>query len=82
MLTKNDLDQIRGIVREEVKEEVSTQLKPVNQRLDQADHRLNRVYRRLARLQKEMTLIVHDYTNAIVHVRKKGEKIEDHLNLS
>ena len=63
MLTRDDLQQIRGVV----KEEVAIQLKPVN--------------RKLTRLQKDMTLIVKDYTNAIVHVRKRVEKIEDHLHL-
>jgi predicted Zn-ribbon and HTH transcriptional regulator len=34
MLTKNDLQQIRSIVREEVKDEVKQQLKPVSKKLN------------------------------------------------
>jgi len=74
MLTRDDLEQIRGIVREEVKEEVSSQLKPVNHRLDQMDGKLNRFDRKLNRLQKDMTFIVHDYSNAIAGLREKVEK--------
>ncbi len=43
MLTRNDLDQIRGIIKEEVKDEVSVQLKPIN--------------RKLNRIQKEITYL-------------------------
>lgn len=67
MLTRDDLDQIRSIVREEVCEEVSSQLKPVN--------------RKLNRLQKDISFIVKDYSNAVSHLRKRVDRIEDHLDL-
>ena len=45
MLTRDDLLQIRGVIREEVrgivKEEVALQLKPVNRRLDRLERKLN-----------------------------------------
>ncbi len=71
MLTRDDLEQIRGVMREEVRsivrEEVSSQLKPVN--------------RKLNRIQKDMTFIVKDYSNAVSHLRKRVDRIEDHLDL-
>ena len=76
MLTRDDLEQIRNVIREEtrvivkeeVKSEVSLQIKPVN--------------RKLNRLQKDITWIMHDYTNAIVHVRKRVERLEKHVGFS
>ncbi len=80
MLDRDDLNKIRGIVKEEVREivreevrevvreEVSVQLKPVN--------------RKLNRLQKNMNFIVKDYNNAIVHVRRRVQGIEDHLGIT
>jgi len=67
MLTRNDLDQIRGIIKEEVKDEVSVQLKPIN--------------RKLNRIQKEITYLAKDYSNVIMHVRKRVKRIDDHLDL-
>jgi uncharacterized FlaG/YvyC family protein len=79
MLTRDDLEQIRGVVKEEVREtireevrgivreEVTLQVKPVN--------------RKLNRIQKEITFVVHDYSNAISGLRKRVERIEDHLDL-
>jgi len=55
-------------VRETVKEEVSVQLKPVN--------------RKLNRIQKDIRWIMRDYTNAIVHVRKRVERLENHAGFS
>jgi hypothetical protein len=67
MLARDDLQQVREVVREEVKDEVSQQLKPVN--------------RKLNRLQKDMKVIVYDYSNAISGLRTRVEKIEEHLDL-
>ena len=96
MLTKNDLQQIRevvsedtrAIVREEVraivKEEVSVAIKEEVRPIirEEVSNQLKPVNRKLNRIQKDMKLMADDYTNAIVHVRKRMEKIEDHLNLS
>jgi hypothetical protein len=62
MLTRDDLEQIRGIVREEVRSEVSTQLKEAR---SEVSTQLRSVNRKLDRLQKDMTFIVKDYSNAI-----------------
>jgi hypothetical protein len=70
MLTRDDLQQIRVVVREEVTSETG----PIKKQLSV-------VTRKVTRLQKEMTLIVHDYSNAISGVRKRVEKIEEHLDL-
>ncbi len=60
--------EVRGVVREEVKAEISVQLKPVN--------------RKLNTIQKDMKLMMEDYTNAIKHVRERVNRIEDHLGYS
>jgi hypothetical protein len=75
MLTRDDLQQMREVVREEIKGEISFQLKPVSQKLSRLDRKLNR-------LKKDIIFIVHDYGNAVSHLRKRADRIEDHLDLS
>jgi hypothetical protein len=67
MLTKNDLQQIRSIVREEVKDEVEQQLKPVSKKLN--------------RVAKDLSYIIGNYDERIVLTNRRVDKIEEHLNL-
>lgn len=71
MLRRDDLQQMRGFVREEVQEEtgpIKKQLALINRKVD--------------RLQKDITFIVNDYGNAVSYLRKRVERIEDHLDVS
>ena len=67
MLTKNDLQQIRSIVREEVKDEVEQQLKPVSKKLN--------------RVAKDLSYVIGNYDERIVLTNRRVDKIEEHLNL-
>lgn len=71
MLRRDDLQQMRGVVREEVQEEtgpIKKQLALINRKVD--------------RLQKDITFIVNDYGNAVSYLRKRVERIEYHLDVS
>ncbi len=87
MLTRDDLNQIRGIVREEVHDEVQNEVRGIIREevrkivKVEVSLQLKPVNRKLNRLQKDITFIVHDYSNAIMHVRKRVERIEEHLDL-
>jgi hypothetical protein len=70
MLTRDDLLQIREIVRDEVQSET----RPIKKQLSVVTRKVNR-------LQKDITFIVHDYSNAILGIRKRVERIEGHLDL-
>ena len=86
MLTRDDLEQIRGVFKNEmhvaiqeevrgiVREEIQYEIGPIKKNLAVVTHKVNR-------LQKDITLIVHDYSNAISGLRKRVERIEDHLDL-
>lgn len=62
MLTKNDLQQIIGIVRDEVKEEVSIQLNKTEKRLD----------RKLRKLQNSLIQYHDEYA---IYLRGRIDKL-------
>lgn len=68
MLTKNDLQQIRDVVREEVKDEVKQQLKPVKKDLHS--------------VKKDLSYVIGEYDERIVHAHRKIDKVEKHLGIS
>jgi cob(I)alamin adenosyltransferase len=67
MLTKDDLQQIRGVVRDEVKSEVGTQLKFTEKRLD-----------RILRKMQNSILQYHD--EYAIYLRKNREIRRTHRN--
>jgi len=69
MLTKDDLKQIRGVVRDEVKSEVGTQLKATEKRLD----------RKLHKLQNSVIQYHDEYA---IYLRERIEKLEKHTGLT
>ena len=71
MLTRDDLQQIRDVVREEVQSETG----PIKKQLGIVNRKVNRI-------QKDIKSIVYDYSNAISGLRKRVKRIEEHLDLS
>ena len=67
MLTKSDLNQIRGVVREEVDVVVEGKLKPIKKDLKY--------------LKKTVDIIVKNYDEGDVKLERKVRKIEQHLAL-
>lgn len=64
MITDDDLLRIRGAVREEIK----TELKPVN--------------RKLNRLKKDIAYVLNTHDEDIKNVRQRVERLEVNLGLS
>ena len=79
MLTRDDLEQIREVVRDEVHHVVQTEVKglireEIQKETSPVKKQLAIVNRKLNRLQKDITYIVKDCSNAISHLRKRIEK--------
>ncbi len=84
MLTKSDISQIRIVV----KEEIETQIKPVNGRLDKVETRLGNVESQIKTANKRLkkveglakdTLSFLDRQN--IDLDKRTKRIEHHLGL-
>ena len=90
MLTKTDLNQIRGVVREEVDVVVGEKLKPIKTDLNQIgqvideklDYKLKPIKKDLRYLRKTVDLIVRDYDEADVKLERRVRKIEHHVGLT
>lgn len=71
MLTKSDLNQIRGVVHEEVEIVVDERL----------DKKLKPIKKDLKYLKKTVDIIVKNYDEADVKLERRVRKIEQHLML-
>lgn len=75
MLTKTDLNQIRGVVHEEVDVTVENKLKPIAKDIKVLRKDVNY-------LRKTVDLIVKNYDEADVKLERRVRKIEAHVGLS
>lgn len=71
MLTKTDLNQIRLVVREEVTDEVKNQLKKT----------LEPIKKDVAQTRKDVKVLIAYFDREYVELRKRIDRIEDHLGL-
>jgi len=78
MLTNNDLKQIRIVVRDEVKNEVATQLKDG---LEPIKKDLRVVKKDISYLRKTVDIIAKNYDEGDVKFERRVGKIEKHLSL-
>ena len=78
VLTKTDLNQIRGVVREEVKNEVQTQLK---NELEPVKKDLKVLKKDIKYLKKTANLIVKNYDEGGVLLSKRVTRIVEHLQI-
>ena len=69
MLTKNDLQQIRGVV----KEEVGVLDQKLSKKIDTVDQKLNKV-------QEDISEILTEIITGHDSLTKRVERIEDHLD--
>lgn len=85
MLSKEDLKQIRMVVRQEIKEEVSLQLKPIKEefslQLDPVKMDISTIKRDVVQIRKDQKSIVNFFDHEYLDLRKRIELIEEHLNL-
>jgi len=85
MLTKNDLNQIRSVVKEEVKNEVADQVKmglePIAKDLSNVKKDLKDVKKRVKKIEKTVDVVIDHFDREIVGTQKRVGRIEDHLSL-
>jgi len=85
MLTKNDLNQIRSVVKEEVKNEVADQVKmglePIAKDLSDVKKDLKDVKKRVKKIEKTVDVVIDHFDREIVGTQKRVGRIEDHLSL-
>ena len=84
MFTKDQLQQLREVIREEVKAETE----PINKRLDQQgedikslNKRLERIEFKLDEAQKDIDTLIDASIKADIRREEQIQRIEDHLNL-
>ena len=65
-MTKEDLQQIREVMRDEVRQIVKEELVPINERLDGIDSRLDNIEEQITEL-KEDTTVTRSVLNDVVH---------------
>lgn len=93
MLTKTDLNQIRGVVHEEVNviidEKLKLELEPIKNGLTDlkssvTDMKKDVKYlkKKVNRIDKTVNLIVRNYDEADVKLHRRVKKIEDHIGLT
>lgn len=92
MLTKTDLNQIRKVVREEVeieskssKEDLQGEIKLVRIEIQKDIRTLTNRVKSLEiitnRIQKDIKSIINFFDKEFLQLRKRVEKVEEHLNL-
>lgn len=93
MLTKTDLNQIRGVVYEEVDGITEDKLKPIRKELSQIgqviDEKLAPIKKDLKylkkkvnRIDKTVNVIVENYDEADIKSGRRVRKIEEHIGLT
>ena len=88
MLTKTDLNQIRGVVRDEVGEIVDQKLEPIKKNINglvqdvtSLKKDMSNVKRDVKYLRKTANVIVKNYDEGDVMLGRRVKKIEQHLGL-
>jgi len=79
MLTKSDLHQIRGVVREEVDTVVEQKLE---QKLEPIKKDLQYLKKKVNRIDKTLSLTVRNYDEGDVRLERRIRKIEAHVGLN
>jgi Na+/phosphate symporter len=78
MLTKNDLNQIRSVVHEEVDEIVDGKL---DKKLEPIKKDLTYLKKKINRIDRTLNLTVKNYDEGDVRLEKRVRRIEHHLAL-
>lgn len=92
MLTKTDLNQIRKVVREEIegesrslKEDLQGEIKLVRIEIQKDIQALTNRIKNLEivtnKIQKDIKSIINFFDKEFLRLRKRVEKVEEHLNL-
>lgn len=78
MLTKSDISQIRGVVREEVEIVVES---VVDKKLQPLHKELKTIKKDIKHLKKTVDIVVKNYDKGDVDLGKRVTKIEHHLSI-
>jgi len=74
MLTKNDLNQIGGIVRTAVSEEIQKQTPKIVQPIVQNE--INKAFKPLVKIAKDLHYIIRDFDNRITTNSREIDKVK------
>jgi predicted nucleic acid-binding Zn-ribbon protein len=85
MLTKSDLDQIKSVVQSEtskiVKEVVKEELKPIKKDISTLKSDVGTLKQDVSEIRKDMKKIINFFDREYLELRKRVERIEEHLDL-
>ncbi len=86
MLTKTDLNQIRGVVREEVdvvvEEKLEKGLEPIKKDLTIIKKDAKYLKKKVNRIDRTVSLIVKNYDEGDIKLDRRVRKIEEHIGLT
>lgn len=85
MLTKTDLNQIRGVVSEEVDgklEPIKKDLMGLKQDVGGLKQDMKYLKKKVNRIDKTLSLVVKNYDEADVKLQRRVKKIETHIGLT
>lgn len=91
MLTKSDLKAIKTVVGEDIKrdlkENIKQQLKPIKEDIisqlnENIKQQFKPVKEDISKIRKDIKVIVDFFDQEYLNLRKRVERIEEHLNLS
>lgn len=74
MLTQNDLQQIRGVIKDEVRDAISEQIKPMIQ--EELKKELTPIKRKLNRVAKDLDYVIRSYDERLVAVETDVKKLK------
>lgn len=77
MLTKSDLDQIRGIIKEEIKKEI----KPLKRDIAVLKQDVKGLKRDVKTIKRDMNIIISTFDNEYMNPRQRVNRIEKHLGI-
>ena len=81
MLTKDDLQSIRQLVKEEVKDGLTVGLKPIKKDILSLKTDMKSVKSDIRTLKQDVSYISREFDNQIIDTIRRVDRIEDHLQL-
>lgn len=82
MLTKQDLQQIGGVVSEEARIIIREELKPIEEKVTKLEKGVNSIKRNIKKVIKDQNAILGFINKEGVELRKRVDRIEEHIGVT